>query len=113
MSIELTTVLASSCVPSDDYPVQPVIVDPHGIHRFQENRIVRDLLTHASRQGFDLNAIACKREYNIREHQQLAQLIGYSVCGYMDLSYVDPHAADIAEEQEEKLYVALGRRDEP
>jgi len=47
----------------------------------------------------DLNQIACMNWSN-EERQQLAQLLGYSLSGYGELSYVD----DIAYEMAEKTY---------
>lgn len=64
-------------------PIQPIIDG-----RFKENKIVRDLLDYAQERGFGLNEIAVKG-YSKDDHQQLAQLIGYSVSGYGSLSYVD------------------------
>ncbi|MNI44260.1 hypothetical protein D3C73_986290 [compost metagenome] len=72
--------------------MQPVGVDKNGHHRFLENRIVRDMLDFASPRGMDLNDIAvraCRGQYNQAEQRQFAQLIGYSVSGYSELSYVN------------------------
>lgn len=80
----------------NEEPIQPVYLDADGRIRFLDNRIVRDLLTFSSARGFDLNAIACRR-YTREEHQQFAQLIGYSVSGYGTLSYVDRRACDRAD----------------
>ena len=65
-------------------PTQPIIEDASGVVRFHRNAIVEYLLDHG---GIDLNAIAMldvPREDRI----QFAQLIGYSVSGWGDLSYV-------------------------
>lgn len=79
------------------HPIQPIITDDRGVLRFKENRIVSDLLNFASDRGFGLNEIAC-RGYSREDRQQLAQLIGYSLYGYGDLSnYVDDDAYGAAQ----------------
>ncbi len=68
-----------------EHPMQPIAFDRSGVVRFQENRIVRDLLDYATPRGFGLNEIACRRDYSVQDREQLAQLIGYSVSGFGDL----------------------------
>ena len=70
------------------HPMQPLAKDEHGTLRFQQNKIVRDLLEFATSRGFGLNEIA-EREYSDEDRQQFAQLIGYSLSGYGELGYVD------------------------
>ncbi len=69
-------------------PIQPICTDENGTIRFKQNKIVRDLLDFASARGFSLNEIA-RKDYDRDDQIQLAQLIGYSVSGFGDLSYVD------------------------
>jgi hypothetical protein len=70
-------------------PHQPMqVVD--GIVRFTPNRIVRWLLDAGP---FDMNQLAMLPGISREEHAQFAQLIGYSVSGYGDLSY----AVDVEE----------------
>lgn len=97
MTIIMTTILAG-----EEEPMQPVGKDPNGTHRFLENRIVRDMLDKCSRTGFSLNEIAAGN-YSPAERRQVAQLIGYSVGGYMDLSYVNDESAERASELEAQL----------
>lgn len=59
-----------------------------GVLRFKENAIVRHLLDHGQKHGCGLNEIACMN-FSKEDHMQLAQLIGYSLSGYSELSYVD------------------------
>ncbi len=70
-----------------EHPVQPIVRAKDGVYRFKRNQIVRDLLEFAQVRGFGLNEIAC-REYDRNDREQLAQLIGYSVSGAGDLSYM-------------------------
>lgn len=68
---------------STNHPIQPLeTVD--GTLRFKPNPIVRYLL---EKGPFDLNDIAsiC---FSDNDQQQFAQLIGYSLNGYSELSYV-------------------------
>lgn len=67
-------------------PIQPTLIDKHGVKRFKINKIVEYLLdTHPN---VDMNTIALKG-FTGDDRQQFAQLIGYSLSGYGDLSYVD------------------------
>lgn len=85
MTIELTTILAG-----EEEPMQPVGIDANGTHRFLENRIVRDLLnTHPAIDMNEIAGSAACGHYSQAEQRQFAQLIGYSVNGYMNLSYVN------------------------
>ena len=101
MSLNFTTVLAG-----EEEPMQPVGVDAHGVHRFLDNRIVRELLVRSGLTGYGLNEIAVdahRGKYNDVEQRQLAQLIGYSVSGYGDLSYVDNESCMRADALSEAL----------
>lgn len=101
MSIELTTVLIG-----EEEPMQPVGIDDHGTHRFLDNRIVRELLDRSANAGYSLNEIAVdahRGKYSEAEQRQLAQLIGYSVGGYCDLSYVNDESAIRACERSDQL----------
>ena len=65
------------------HPIQPIEVDAHGVSRFKENKIVRFLLEAGP---FDLNQLAYMN-FSREDREQFAQLIGYSVSGFGDLSY--------------------------
>lgn len=81
------------------HPVQPVIVASDGVHRFKKNAIVERLLEAGP---FDLNAIA-RMGFSREDHEQLAQLIGYSVCGFCDLSYASEETKDASMAASEAL----------
>ena len=76
-------------------PIQPIDRDARGVLRFRENRIVSRVLDVAKAQGYGLNEIACG-DFTAEERQQFAQLIGYSLDGYGDLSYVGAEAYGVA-----------------
>ncbi len=67
-------------------PLQPIDIDEEGHIRFRENGIVRWLLDAGP---FDLNQIAMLPGISQDESVQFAQLIGYSVSGFGELSYVE------------------------
>lgn len=64
------------------HPIQPLAPDEHGTIRFKENKIV-DFLA----KQFGLNELAALG-FPREDWEQLAQLIGYSLSGFGDLSYV-------------------------
>lgn len=70
------------------HPTQPLERDAHGALRFKRNEIVRYLLDQG---GIDMNALAVL-PFSPEDRQQFAQLIGYSLVGYGELSYVDKKA---------------------
>ena len=67
------------------HPIQPLEPDQHGNMRFKENAIVRYLL---ERGQFDMNHLAVQ-PFSKEDRVQFAQLIGYSLSGFGELSYVD------------------------
>lgn len=69
------------------HPIQPVGTDEHGTWRFKENEIVSYVLEWASKNGCDLNHLAC-RDFSKDDREQFAQLIGYSLSGASSLSYI-------------------------
>ncbi|MBK9580323.1 MAG: hypothetical protein IPO40_24930 [Fibrobacteres bacterium] len=82
-------------------PIQPLSLDSRGVMRFKENKIIRNMLDRATQKGImDLNSIACE-DYSQEDRQQFAQLIGYSLSGYGELSYVDDSSFATASEMAE------------
>ena len=75
------------------HPIQPLVKDPHGVVRFKANGIVRFLLDNG---GHDLNDLAC-RSFSTEDHEQFAQLIGYSLSGFGELGYVSDETYNTAE----------------
>lgn len=84
------------------HPMQPVFIDEDGIARFRGNPIVRFLYDWAVNKGMGMNElIMMPFENEDREH--FAQLIGYSICGYGELSYVSDKSYAEAEEKVSEL----------
>jgi len=76
------------------HPMQPVIKDAASVPRFRENAIVRALLDRDAERGKGpgrndggLNWIGTQ-DFTQANKEQFAQLIGYSIVGYHELSYV-------------------------
>ena len=81
------------------HPIQPVEVDEDGTRRFKANAIVRFLLD-AAKEGrkVDMNLLAIIN-FPLDDRQHFAQLIGYSLCGYEELSYCDGDVLDVVDPQ--------------
>lgn len=74
------------------HPMQPIALDSEGVARFRANPLVRFLLDAGP---FTMNTLAVLPNIPAEDRAQFAQLIGYSVSGYGDLSYaVDVERAD-------------------
>ena len=82
------------------HPMQPIVKDKHGTFRFKQNAMVRYLLEDNG--GIDLNRLALL-SFSDEDREQFAQLIGYSVGGFCDLSYVSEEACHRAEEMADEL----------
>lgn len=85
-----------STTPQPKHPAQAIYVDAAGTARFRVNSIVRWLLDSGPH---DMNRVALER-FDVEDRQQFAQLIGYSINGYNELSYAesDPRNAEYVAE---------------
>jgi hypothetical protein len=83
--------------------MQMLFKDDRGVVRFVPNKIVQHLLDNG---GIDMNTLA-RLPFDDADRRQFAQLIGYSVSGYGDLSYVqrDPESLDEADARASHLLV--------
>lgn len=75
------------------HPMQPLIKDKEGVIRFKKNAII-DWMFQSGK--LDLNEIAVL-PFSDEDRTQLAQLLGYSICGFSDLSYVSDDDFEAAE----------------
>jgi len=73
---------------ANTHPMQPIYLDDVKVARFRENAIVRFLLDWATNRGIGMNELAMM-PFHADDRQHFAQLIGYSVSGYRELSYSD------------------------
>lgn len=86
-----------------NHPIQPLYTDDHGVLRFKANAIVRYLLDFG---GIDMNKLAVL-PFSDEDRIQFAQLIGYSLGGFGDLSYVNSDAYGMA-----RLMATTGQTEE-
>ena len=84
---------------TNEHPMQPVELDGLGVPRFRRNAIVKWLfnLKHTSN--------IFQMDFTDEDKRQLAQLIGYSVGGYSELSYVTDESAAQADKLAEAIRV--------
>lgn len=66
------------------HPVQPTYTDDSGRRRFKSNAIVAFLLDAGP---YDMNKLAAMN-FSDEDRAQFAQLVGYTVNGFGELSYV-------------------------
>lgn len=69
--------------------MQAVELDKFGVARFRPNALVQYLLDHG---GIDMNTLAALPGIHPEDREQFVQLIGYSVSGFCELSYVSRQA---------------------
>jgi hypothetical protein len=84
-------------------PIQPLYLTDVGTIRFKGNKLVQYLLDHGN---IDLNDLAVV-DFPQEDRIQFAQLIGYSLSGFGELSYVTDDAYEAANNK-----YALGITDE-
>jgi len=75
-----------------NHPIQPLYKDKHGSIRFKKNAMVRFLLDTSQH---DMNNLAII-DFSDDDREQFAQLIGYSLGGFGELSYVSDETYDKA-----------------
>jgi hypothetical protein len=83
-------------------PIQPQIIDGKVI-RFKENKIVSYLYNLCESKGIcGLNNL-CIMNFDKDDMEQFYQLLGYSVCGFWDLSNVRKKIKDKSEVEFKEL----------
>jgi hypothetical protein len=89
------------------HPRQPVVVDARGVHRFKKNALVRYLLdTHPTVGLSELAYLGS--QFSQDDWMQFAQLLGYSVSGACDLSYLSDEVREAALEESAQLLEKFG-----
>ena len=74
------------------HPMQPLEKDKGGTIRFKTNKIVNYLLDQKG--GIDLNYLAARSDkFDQTDWEQFYQLIGYSIDGFHELSFVSDATA--------------------
>jgi hypothetical protein len=77
------------------HPIQPLENDEMGVPRFHPNRIVQHLLEVGKQNGCGLNELACM-DFSRDDREQFAQLVGYSLGGFAELSYATDDTVEAA-----------------
>ena len=75
------------------HPMQKIYRDDSGVVRFRGNEIIRHLCDTGA---LDLNRVAIMG-FSDEDHMQVAQLLGYSVGGFGELSYADEKTVRLAD----------------
>ena len=83
--------------------MQPIYLDGDGRARFKENAIVRYLSANR------MNDLA-EMPFSQEDREHFAQLIGYSVGGFSELSYISNAAYAKASNIEDKLILAKAKK---
>ncbi len=81
------------------HPMQGIVKDEDGVVRFRANKIVRFLLDAGP---FDMNMLAAA-PFGREDREQFAQLIGYSVSGFGELSYASDQVVSAADKIAEAI----------
>ena len=81
------------------HPVQPLIDKENDRIRFKENAIVSYILDLTTQKGIaDMNSLSIMN-FSVEDREQFAQLIGYSLDGFGELSYVTDETYNKAAKQ--------------
>ena len=92
--------------------MQPFVIYNDGVVRFKMNSVVDRLLEESQARGFGLNELACCDGLSQEDWEQFYQLIGYSLCGYHELSRVsDESAMEATKEAKKQGFDVEGCRD--
>jgi hypothetical protein len=87
------------------HAMQPIYLDPRGVIRFKANAIIRKFFCRDDEQMsrmISLNDIHVE-DFPIEDVEQFWQLLGYSVSGYGDLSFVRKKTVALADRKAEAL----------
>lgn len=88
------------------WPTLPLYLDDTGRVRFRDNAIVRFLLDNGPH---DMNSLAVG-DFSDEDREHFAQLIGYSLDGFAELSYVSDETYSAASASCEGLQAKARRR---
>lgn len=95
------------------HPIQPVIQDENGVHRFRENHIVVYLMEEYRKSGRNLNDLHKENDFSDEDWEQFSQLTGYSVSGLCDLSFVSDRVANKALKRSQALAKVIEKTSTP
>ena len=84
---------------TDGADMQPIYLDEHGVVRFKCNEIIKKLVRDKT---IDLSEIDFAA-FPTPDVEQFFQLLGYSVSGYGDISFVRPETIAAADAKADEL----------
>ncbi len=87
-------------------PMQPLVLDDSEVIRFRSNPIVRYLVDQCGLTK--LHALSEDEKFTQADWEQLMQLIGYSLCGYHELSFVSDESALAASKAAREILPSAG-----
>lgn len=82
------------------HPMQPLMRDHKGVIRFKANKILERLFDTGV---IDLNRTRGWADCPVEDHEQLAQLLGYSVSSFGNLSYAQRKTIRKADRRASKM----------
>ena len=85
------------------HPMQPIIRAADGVIRFKANAIIKWLFETRKLDLNEIASLAARGKFSREDQMQLAQLLGYSVSGYGDLSYASDESVMAADAEAERL----------
>ncbi len=85
------------------HPMQPIDFDEHGVIRFKQNAIIAWLFETGKLNLNEIAIMTSRGMFPVEDEVQIAQLLGYSVSGFGDLSYVPSEVVAEADAQADKL----------
>jgi hypothetical protein len=104
MRVARVTVCASPTAGDTERPtLRPLVIANDGMVRFKPNAACRWLIDEGGRRGLGFMNSLATVEMSAEDRMEFAQLIGYSVGGYSELSYVTDESSEAAEREAEKL----------
>lgn len=93
------------------HPMQPIGFDghstehsPRGVIRFKSNAIIEWLFRTGKLDLSEISMMAQSGMFPTEDQVQLAQLLGYSVSGFGDLSYVPRYVCNEADAKAAELW---------
>ena len=86
------------------HPMQPIMLASDGVIRFKQNAIIDWLFETRKLDLNEVAVLAAQGKFNSEDQMQIAQLLGYSVSGYGDLSYASKESVALADAIAEEMH---------
>ena len=83
--------------------MQPIAPDSHGVARFRENDVIRWLVDVKGVNLNEVSRVAQTEEFDRYDVAQFWQMLGYSVSGYGDISFIPKSVVEKADSKVEEM----------